>query len=63
MYMVPGVRSLLSRDRMPHCADLTAGRFGFEACYSCVLVGVLLVVRCWRNAPYMRVRRSSLHTK
>jgi hypothetical protein len=25
---------------MPQCADLTVGRFGFEACYSCVLVGV-----------------------
>ena len=48
---------------MPQCADLTVGRFGFEACYSCVLVGVLLVMRCWRNAPCVRVRRSSLQTE
>jgi len=48
---------------MPQCAGLTVGRFGFEACYSCVLVGVLLIVRCWLNASYMRVRRSSLHTE
>jgi hypothetical protein len=48
---------------MPQCADLTVGRFGLEVCYSCVLVGVLLVVRCWRNAPYVHVRRSSLHTE
>ena len=46
---------------MPQCADLAMSRFGFEACDSCVLVGVLLVLRCWRNAPYMRVTRSSLH--